>query len=313
MSRPNRYAGNNVALARFVPDAKLFRVQPWKNVAALAADWALIALSFAAAIRVPHLLVYAFAAVMIARTQLALGVMMHEAAHGLLMRKRRANDVCGQILAAGPLWLSLRTYRAGHLKHHRMPMQHDDPVARVFGIHDYPITHARLICRLFAYACGIGYLMTVLKLIRGDFRLALPKMIKPPACIAGELASMLAGNGLLFGILAYAGHPLLYAGLWLVPSITLLPLAGQIRAIFEHAGLLPCDDQSQNARTIVRRSWQTFLFGPHAIHYHIEHHLFVRMPFYNLYAVHRQLARQGLLPERNLYAGYGTVLRDVSL
>nr|WP_279607389.1 fatty acid desaturase [Burkholderia ambifaria] len=89
--------------------------------------------------------------------------------------------------------------------------------------------------------------------------------------------------------------------------------AGQVRAIFEHAGLPACADQSRNARTIVRRSWQTFLFGPHAIHFHIEHHLFARMPFHHLPVVHRQLAQRQLLPDGNLYTGYGDVLRNVSV
>jgi hypothetical protein len=51
-NRLNRYAGSNAALACFVPDAELFCLKPWKAMTALAADWALIALSFAAAMRV---------------------------------------------------------------------------------------------------------------------------------------------------------------------------------------------------------------------------------------------------------------------
>ncbi|MGY4726302.1 fatty acid desaturase family protein [Burkholderia pyrrocinia] len=307
------HAGPNAELALFVPDPALFRVSAPRVGAALAGDWLMIAGAFAMAIAFPHPLVYAFAAVVIARSQLALAVMMHEGAHGLLARNRRVNDVLGQLFAAGPLWLSLRTYRAGHLKHHRAPMQPDDPVALLFGVHDYPVTRGRLIGRLLAYACGIGYVTSVVKLVRGEFAHALPTVRKSRAYAAWEVASMLAGNGLLFGALALAGHPLLYIGLWVVPSVTLLPLAGQVRAIFEHAGLPACDDQSSNARTIVRRSWQTFLFGPHAIHFHIEHHLYMRMPFHNLPVVHRQLAQRQLLPEGNLYAGYGAVLRDVSV
>ena len=183
----------------------------------------------------------------------------------------------------------------------------------LFGVHDYPVTRGRLIGRLLAYACGIGYVTSVVKLARGAFAHALPKVGKSRAYAAWEVASMLGGNGVLLGALAWAGHPLLYVMLWIVPSVTLLPLAGQVRAIFEHAGLPAGADQSRNARTIVRRSWQTFLFGPHAIHFHIEHHLFARMPFHNLRVVHRQLAEQQLLPGGNLYAGYGAVLRDVSV
>ncbi|WP_206514320.1 fatty acid desaturase family protein [Burkholderia cenocepacia] len=306
-------AGSNVALARFMPDPVLFRVSTARVGVALAGDWLMIAAAFAAAIAFAHPLAYACAAIVIARSQLALAVMMHEGAHGLLARDRRVNDALGQLFAAGPLWLSLRTYRAGHLKHHRAPMQADDPVALLFGVHDYPVTRGRLIVRLLAYACGIGYVTSVVKLARGAFAHALPKVEKSRAYAAWEIASMLVGNGALFGALALAGHPLLYVALWIVPSVTLLPFAGQVRAIFEHAGLPAGADQSRNARTIVRRSWQTFLFGPHAIHFHIEHHLFMRMPFHNLPVVHRQLAQLRLLPDGNLYAGYGAVLRDVSV
>ena len=161
-------------------------------------------------------------------------------------------------------------------------MEADDPVALLFGVHDYPVMRGRLIGRLLAYACGIGYVTSVVKLARGEFAHALPKVGKSRAYAAWEVASMLAGNGVLFGALAWAGHPLLYVTLWIVPSVTLLPLAGQVRAIFEHAGLPAGADQSRNARTIVRPSWQTFLFGPHAIHFHIEHHLFARVPFHHL-------------------------------
>ncbi|CAB3760795.1 fatty acid desaturase [Burkholderia sp. MSh2] len=306
-------AGSNAGLARFAPDAALFRVSALRVGAALAGDWLMIAAAFALAVAFAHPLGYACAAIVIARSQLALAVMMHEGAHGLLARNRRCNDALGQLFAAGPLWLSLRTYRAGHLKHHRAPMQPDDPVALLFGVHDYPVTRARLIGRLLAYACGIGYVTSVVKLARGEFAHALPKVGKSRAYAVWEVATMLTGNGVLLGALTLAGHPLLYVGLWIVPSVTLLPLAGQVRAIFEHAGLPAGDDQSRNARTIARRSWQTFLFGPHAIHFHIEHHLFPRMPFHQLPVVHRQLAQRRLLPDGNLYAGYGAVLRDVSV
>ena len=302
----------DTALARYTPTAELFHLKPWRIIVALAGDWLLIAAAFAAAVWFPHPLVYLLAAIIVARSQLALAVMMHESAHGLLTPNLRLNDAIGQLFAAAPLWLSMRTYRAGHLKHHRAPMRPDDPVAVVFGIQDYPITRLRLVGRLLVYACGIGYVRSVTKFARGDFAQVLPKVSKSPAYVAWEIASMLIANGLLFVALACVGHPLLYLGLWLLPSATLLPLMGQVRAIFEHAGLPECADQSRNARTIVRPSWQTFLFGPHAIHYHIEHHLYARAPFYHLAAIHRQLAGQHLLPERNLYRGYGAVLRDVS-
>ncbi|MFM0289600.1 fatty acid desaturase family protein [Paraburkholderia megapolitana] len=312
MRSPRSRAGSNEALNRFVPDTWLFQLKPWRALGALAADWGLIVVSLLAAAHWPHPWVYVAAAVVVARSQLALAVMMHESAHGVLLSRQWLNDFVGQAFAAGPLFLSLQTYRAGHLKHHLAPMAHDDPVAVVFGIDDYPVSRGRLAARLIADLCGVSYFVSATRMLRGVYRDVLPKVAKSRRDQFVEVASMLVSNGLLAGVLAWCGHPLLYVGLWLLPAVTLLPLMGRIRAILEHAGLPASDDQSQNARTITHGSWQTFLFGPHAIHYHIEHHLYVRMPFYHLGTVHRQLAAQQLLPAKNLYSGYGAVLRDVS-
>lgn len=312
MDAPKPCAGGNVGLQSFTPDSQHFYIRPWRAIAALAADWGLIVTSFASVAAWPHPITCLAATVIIARTQLALAVMMHESAHGILLPSRRYNDAVGQAFSAGPLCLSLKTYRAGHLQHHRAPMRPDDPVAVIFGVIDYPITRRALAMRLLGDLLGAAYLLSAFKFIRGDYRGVLPHVLKSRRYSAWEVATMVGSNGLLFGILYLCGHPWLYLGLWTLPSITLLPFFGRIRAIMEHAGLLECNDQSRSARTIARPSWQTFLFGPHAIHYHIEHHLFVRIPFYSLGKVHRQMAADGLLPSANVYSGYGRVLLDVT-
>jgi fatty acid desaturase len=94
--------------------------------------------------------------------------------------------------------------------------------------------------------------------------------------------------------------------------LTWFQLFARIRAITEHAGYGPCADQTRNARSIVAPNWQTFFCGPHAIHYHIEHHAHPGVPFYRLGQVHRLMKARGELPGANLYQGYGRVLRDVS-
>ncbi len=312
MPKPESRTGGNLALKAFTPAAELYVLKPWISLLALLADWGLIALAFTCAALWPHPATYLFAALLIARSQLALAVIMHESAHGVLLPRQKPNDVIGQLAAAGPLFISMQTYRAGHLKHHLHPMQHDDPVVAVFGLGDYPQPRGKLATRLLADLCGVGYFISAFRFARGDYRAIMPKVDKSPRQAAWEVFSMLISNGLLFGVLAWSGHPLLYPGLWLLPAVTLLPLMGRIRAIMEHAGLPACDDQSQNARSIVRPNWQTFVFGPHAIHYHIEHHLYVRMPFYHLRQAHQQLTVRRLLPGENLYGGYGGVLRDVS-
>lgn len=281
---------------------------------AIALDWALIAACFAAAMRFPHPLTYLLSAILIARTQLALAVIMHESAHGTLLSNRRLNDIAGQLFAAAPLLLVMDFYRSGHLQHHRAPMAPDDPVATIFGIDDYPVTRNELAWRLFKDVTSLGYLISLCKLARGKPSGARPR--RAPAAGKGQrafaLASIVALHAALIGALYATGHGMLYLWLWIVPAVTFLPLFGRIRAITEHAGYPASDDQRMSARTVVQRSWQTFFVGPHRIHHHIEHHEYPRVPFYHLAAVHALMAEQGRLPRANLYRSYAHVLRDVS-
>lgn len=291
--------------------AHLTTISNPRALLAIVLDWALIAACFVAAIRFPHPLTYLVGAILIARTQLALAVLMHESAHGTLLSCRRWNDVAGQVFAAAPLLLVMDFYRSGHLQHHRAPMAADDPVATIFGIDDYPVTRRELAWRLFKDATGVGHFLSLRKMARNRQRGSKPRQGTGHGK-GYAIASIVAVHGALIGVLAAAGHTALYFGLWILPAVTLLPLFGRIRAITEHAGYPATDDQRYSARTVVRRSWQTFFVGPHRIHYHIEHHEYPRVPFYRLQHVHALMMREGRLPAANLYRSYGQVLKDVS-
>jgi fatty acid desaturase len=292
--------------------AHLITISNPRALLTIALDWALIAACFIAAIRFPHPLMFLLSAILIARTQLALAVLMHESAHGTLLSNRRLNDIAGQLFAAAPLLLVMDFYRSGHLQHHRAPMAADDPVATIFGIDDYPVTRRELAWRLFKDATGIGYFLSVCKMARARQRGPKPHRASGHGKGFYAIASIVAVQGVMIDLLAAAGHAALYLGLWILPALTLLPLFGRIRAITEHAGYRASEDQRFSARTVVRRSWQTFFVGPHRIHYHIEHHEYPRVPFYRLQQVHALMAQQGRLPAANLYRSYGQVLKDVS-
>ncbi|HAT31706.1 MAG TPA: fatty acid desaturase [Janthinobacterium sp.] len=290
----------------------LTRISAPRAMGVLALDWTLIVACFAAAIGFPHPLCYLVAALLIARTQLALAVLMHESAHGTLLPRRGLNDAAGQVFAAAPLMLSMFSYRDGHLRHHRAPMAADDPVAIVFGIGDYPVTRKELAWRLFKDVSGIGYFLSVYGFLRGKHRHLMPKSTARRGRAAFVIVSILATNGILLGGLAALGHAGLYLGLWIAPALTFLQVFARVRAITEHAGYPAMDKQLRNARTIVSPGWHTFFFGPHGIHYHIEHHQHARVPFYHLREVHALMKSQGILPAANLYRSYRQVLKDVS-
>ena len=150
------------------------------------------------------------------------------------------------------------------------------------------------------------------RFLRGDYRQLFAGAPRAPREGAWVFCAIAGVQGALFSLLAFFGHPWLYLGLWLLPALTLLHCFGRIRAIMEHAGYGPGEDQTRSARTIPQRSWQTFFFGPHAIHFHIEHHQYAAVPFYRLRDVHQWMAARGQLPAANLYRGYGQILREVT-
>jgi fatty acid desaturase len=292
--------------------AHLTRIQALRAAFALASDWAIIAACFSLAIALPHPAVLVTAAILMARTQLALAVLMHESAHRLLARPRWLNDFIGQVFTAAPLMLSLFSYRHGHLQHHRAPMAGTDPVAVIFGIGDYPVSRRELAWRLFNDLTSIAYFMSLRDFASGKYRHLARTRRPAPMTKVFVLGSILIMNGAMIAALWAAGAVHLYLLLWILPSITVLQVFARVRAITEHAGYPAGADQLRNARSIVSPNWQTFFFGPHAIHFHIEHHAHVRAPFYRLRQVHQHMKTCGVLPQANLYQGYGQVLLDVT-
>lgn len=291
----------------------LTKVNPLKSLGALVSDWALIVFCFVSSAYFESPFVHAISVILIARTQLALAVLMHESAHGILIENRKINDIIGQIFTAAPLSISLFEYRKGHLQHHRAPMVKDDPVAVIFKISDYPISKKELVWRLIQDITSIAYFASVYEFLSGKHRNLIAESKNSLQTRILVAVSILSFHSILFGSLMFYGHAWLYLGLWILPSLTILQVFARIRAITEHAGYRPADDQRKNARSIVRPTWQTFFFGPHCIHYHIEHHQYVHVPFYHLQELHKILFAQGSLPPENLYSGYGKVLKDVTV
>lgn len=290
----------------------LTEISNGKAVFYLALDWFIIFLCFSLSIALPYIFVYFFSSVIIARTQLALAVLMHEAAHRTFLKKSFWNDWVCQFFCAGPLSFSLFTYRMGHNKHHRAPMTGDDPVAVIFQIDDYPIPRRELIFRLCKDITGIAYFLTVFDFAKGKYKMILPELKQTRNKKLFVFFSIFIFHIGAATSLYLLGHIELYFYLWILPSLTFLQFFARIRAIAEHAGYPPTLDQKKNARSIIKPSWQTFFCGPHAIHYHIEHHEYVRVPFYHLQELHLLLRAKDILPKENLYRGYGQILKDVS-
>ena len=63
-----------------------------------------------------------------------------------------------------------------------------------------------------------------------------------------------------------------------------------------------------NAATIASW-WERLLIAPNCVNYHIEHHLLITVPHYNLRAMHERLAELGVIDPGCVDRGYAAILR----
>ncbi len=293
--------------------ARLRTVSNWKGVLAVVNAWAWIfatmaVFSLAAAYAWwAGLLVLVPGVMIVGGRQLGLAVLMHDAAHGILIRNRRLNDWIGQWLCGAPTGTDLFVYRAYHLRHHRHVQQPEDPDLGLSA--PFPITGASLRRKIIRDLTG----QTFLKQRRNQFRAAWGTPDTPPT---ERLVRAWRGVGrfvtvnliLLCGLGAM-GQAHLYVLLWLVPMATWLPLVTRIRNIAEHAMVPDNDDPLRNARTTLAGPLVRLVLAPYQVNYHVEHHMMMWVPHYNLPLFHRMLMMSGYAKIMEIQPNYFTVLR----
>ncbi len=299
---------------------QLTKLRTWRSVFGVLSDWIIILASFALIILYPHPLTYIFSFILISRQQLALALLMHDGSHRRLATSGKVSDFIAQWLCAAPLFFSMFSYQKLHLKHHRDPLAKDDPDFSLIG--GYPISKKSLARKLFRDAVGISYF----KFIRYFIYMARKPKAPPKEgeqksekkvthqgsmSLASVAASILITNLILFTALYAANHPWLYLTHWFLPMATSLQVLLRIRGIAEHAGYEANPDQRQNSRTVTE-SIQTMIFAPHYAHYHLEHHIYPAVPYYNLPKLHKLLKERGHIPESQIYSGYGKVLKELT-
>lgn len=279
-------------------------------------DWTLLLAIYILNLTYPHPLLIIVSIPFMARQQMALLVLLHDGSHSRLYRKPWLNDLMTQFFTGGPVFFSLKLYRKTHLKHHRIPLEPEDPDISLTG--GYPVNAKSFRRKLLRDIVGISYF----KFMSHFFKLKKVKKTKLQEDATKQrsdsffltntflIASGIIINGFLFSLAYFAGKPLLYLVLWWVPIITILQVYLRIRGITEHAGYQPGPDQLAISRTVLNPV-ETFFFSPNNVNYHIEHHAYPSVPFYNLPKVHKLLSERGSLPKQNVYTTYRDVVKEL--
>ena len=71
-------------------------------------------------------------------------------------------------------------------------------------------------------------------------------------------------------------------------------------------------DPLRNTRTTLARAWERLIVAPNRVNYHLEHHLLMTVPHYNLPRMHALLRERGVLDAACVSRGYVGVLRNAA-
>jgi len=271
----------------------------------LALDWGLIGASFALVAAFPNPLSIVVALAVIGSRQLGLAILMHDAAHRALLRDRNRNDWVGNWLCGYPIWNDVHPYRRYHLQHHAKTWTAEDPDLELAT--PFPITRASLRRKVWRDLSGKTGWKRFLAILNRDLGRSRGRARRDFGSGMQALHGVIITNGVLLGVLTLFGHPALYL-LWVGAWFTTYSLVMRIRSIAEHAMVPDIADELRNTRTTIARWWERLLIAPNRVNYHLEHHLLMTVPHYNLPRLHRMLRDRGILDGACVTRGYANVL-----
>jgi fatty acid desaturase len=258
------------------------------------------------------------AVVVLGGRQLALAVMMHEAAHGTLFRTRWLNDVVGDVVCARPVGGDVARYRKHHLGHHAHTGTARDPDLGLASA--FPVTRGSLARKLLRDLSGMSGLRRLFGLVLMDAEVIAynvggdVKRLPSRGLPAHALALVKHGSGALIanvailGALAMAGHAWVFAA-WAVANLTTYGLFMRIRSMAEHACMEQTADPLRNTRTTKANLLARLTVAPLHVSHHLEHHLLPTVPYFRLPALGRALVARGAMPDTSTAPGYVEVLR----
>ena len=213
---------------------------------------------------------------------------MHDGAHNLISKNKKINNFISQWLCAYPMMTETNTYRNYHLKHHKHTETNLDPDKNLTI--PFPVSKTSLARKIFRDLSGIaglrryaGYFTSAWGYSSGSFFSHLNHFFSK-----------------LYGF--FICHIIIFS--------TIFSLFYRLRTIAEHACTSGGDDFSHTRTTLSPKLIRYFI-APLNVNYHLEHHLFMFCPWYNLPKAHMMLRKKDFYKELEIEDGYFNVFKKV--
>ena len=233
------------------------------------------------------LLIYPISVLLIGVRMRALSLLLHESTHRTLAKSKILNDILGSVFSG---WCVLHSWSGYH--HHHILFHHPhlgdpnkDPDYMEFnktGLYSEGTTRVDVINYLKSIPTPRSTLMYACYLIKyriySETEKRFERILRLSFCIA------------MIGVLYQTGNMRNFVFYWVIPQLTTANWVGIVAESFEHFPLLHKDvDELHASRNWICGTIGSVLINSHGEVYHLVHHLFPRMPHWNLTKAHEVL------------------------
>lgn len=265
----------------------LLRLNNWRGVLAVAEDYAVIGV--AVYLSLLNFYFYPLSVLFIGSRQRALTSILHESCHLTLTRNRRLNNCLGRWFAGCVVFQSHDAYRRSHVvRHHAFlgdAKRDPDYINCIETGLDAVKTPREFVHGFVLKTILLGNVPSYLKYLVANRLAAISK--KP-----SELLGLIVTQVQIFAVLQAAGGGFGYILFWLVPFFTSFQIIGWLSEIAEHYRLYQRNHSTlEMTRNRFPSWWERLFVGMHGDNYHLTHHLFAGIPFWNLQQAHAILMR----------------------
>lgn len=281
--------------------AEVRAVSNWRGAWLIFHCWAVVILTWVVVCMWTNPLTIFVGILIVGARQLGFFILSHDGAHYTLFTNKQVNDwACEWLISRPQLGSSIYGYRKYHMKHHRYTQQSEDPDLPLSA--PFPISGHSFRRKMWRDLSGQTgwkqYGGNIKDMFREGWWSGLVR-VWPNVLI----------NLMFFAGFALSGHWYLFFLLWWVPALTWNRFITRIRNIGEHAAVPDNDDRLRNTRTVLTNWLERVFIAPYYVNYHLEHHLVVSSPCYNLKRVHQLLLSKGYGDKMEIQPNYPTMLR----
>ena len=265
----------------------LFETKPFLHASAIVYNWIIIFATIYLCIQFFNPLTYLLSVLIIGAKMHALAILMHDASHFRFLKNKKWNDLVTNFFTMYPLFTSIEKYRQNHMRHHRhLNSEHDPDWVAKLGkrAFTFPKSKQEFILTVLSYLALYQGLMDAIWFLKRFGASEKSENNKAESKLPRILFFVV-----LFTVLTVAGVWKYYLIFWFVPYLSTFFMYQYIRSVAEHFGELAYDHLLTSTRTVKPNLVERFFIAPHHVGYHLEHHLYPGVPYYNLPKLHKLL------------------------